>query len=260
MNDAVRQALAAIVANYGDEFVGDERQIEGLLRDVPEMDSHDAEALVRAVRSGVVVDLLNAQDVAARDRLVPQLVRRLQDGGALSEAPARDAVETWAAVVGAGARSTKETLLAPVPQLVVSRSGSTPDGLIPPEAINSASLKQILESAALDVSVDTDGDLIVTDGYRCYLRPDPDGRLIAIYAIFGVTPGASDADKLVFVNRVNDQVKLVRASVSQNGKFFFDYYLSTEDGITNKRLVTSVRRFLSCLGSAVREDSGNVVA
>jgi hypothetical protein len=80
MNDAVRQALAAIVANFGDKFVGDERQIEGLLRDLPAMDSHDAEALVSAVRSGVVADLLNAQDVAARSRLVPQLVRRLQDG------------------------------------------------------------------------------------------------------------------------------------------------------------------------------------
>ena len=132
--------------------------------------------------------------------------------------------------------------------------------MIQPEAINSDVLKKLFEDAYMETSVDTDGDVIVKDNYRCYLRPDQDGRLISVYAIFGCQPNASQADKLAYINRVNDQVKMVRASVSSNGKFFFDYYISVEGGVSRRSIVMSVRRFFSCLGSALREDSGNVVA
>ncbi len=111
------------------------------------------------------------------------------------------------------------------------------DEVIFPEGINSDTLKKLFEDAYMDVSVDTDGDLIVKDNYRCYLRPDPDGRLISIYAIFGCNPAALEQDKLTYINRVNDQVKMIRASVSANGKFFFDYYLSVEGGITKRSVV-----------------------
>ena len=134
------------------------------------------------------------------------------------------------------------------------------DELIFPEGITSDTLKKLFEDAYMDVMVDTDGDLIVKDNYRCYLRPDPDGRLISIYAIFGASDGAQQPTKLAYINKVNDQVKMIRASVSANGKFFYDYYLSVEGGITKRAVVLAVRRFFSCLSSALREDSANVVA
>jgi hypothetical protein len=134
------------------------------------------------------------------------------------------------------------------------------DELIYPEEITTDALKALFEEAFMEVSLDTDGDLIVKDNYRCYLRPDQDGRLISIYAIFGASETAAEAHKLAYVNRVNDQVKLIRASVSANGKFFYDYYLSVEGGVTKRSIVLAVRRFFSCLNSALREDSDNVVA
>jgi hypothetical protein len=134
------------------------------------------------------------------------------------------------------------------------------DEFIYPEGISVETLKALFEEAYMEASIDTDGDLIVKDNYRCYLRPDPDGRLISIYAIFGANPDATPEDKLAYANRVNDQVKLIRGSVSGNGKFFFDYYLSVEGGISKRAVVMSVRRFFSCLGSALREDTANVVA
>jgi hypothetical protein len=138
--------------------------------------------------------------------------------------------------------------------------GSVPDELIHPEDISSDTLKTLFEQAYMDVSVDTDGDLIVKDAYRCYLRPDPDGRLIWTYAIFGAAEGASDADKLAYANLINDQVKLIRVSVSASGKLSFDYYISVEGGVTKASIVMAVRRFLACLNQALREDKGNVVA
>lgn len=134
------------------------------------------------------------------------------------------------------------------------------DEFIYPEGISQDTLKKMFEEAYMEVSVDTDGDLIVKDNYRCYLRPDPDGRLISIYAIFGASATAAPEDKLTYINHVNDQVKMIRASVSANGKFFFDYYLSVEGGVSKRAIVMSVRRFFSCLGSALREDTANVVA
>jgi hypothetical protein len=143
---------------------------------------------------------------------------------------------------------------------VVRKEEPVADEFIYPEGISQDTLKKMFEEAYMEVSVDTDGDLIVKDNYRCYLRPDPDGRLISIYAIFGASATAAPADKLTYINHVNDQVKLIRASVSANGKFFFDYYLSVEGGVSKRAIVMSVRRFFSCLGSALREDTANVVA
>ena len=134
------------------------------------------------------------------------------------------------------------------------------DEFIYPEGITVDSLKKLFEDAYMEVSVDTDGDLIVKDNYRCYLRPDPDGRLISIYAIFGANAEAVQDAKLAYINKVNDQVKLIRASVSSNGKFFYDYYLSVEGGISKRAVVMAVRRFFSCLSSALKEDEENVVA
>jgi hypothetical protein len=143
---------------------------------------------------------------------------------------------------------------------VVRKEEPVSDEFIYPEGISQDTLKKMFEEAYMEVSVDTDGDLIVKDNYRCYLRPDPDGRLISIYAIFGASATAAPADKLTYINHVNDQVKMIRASVSANGKFFFDYYLSVEGGVSKRAIVMSVRRFFSCLGSALREDTANVVA
>ena len=134
------------------------------------------------------------------------------------------------------------------------------DELVYPEGMSSDLLKHLFEEAYMEVTVDTDGDLIVKDNYRCYLRPDPDGRLISVYAIFGANPAAVDATKMAYVNHVNDQIKLIRASVSASGKFFFDYYVSVEGGVTKRAIVLAVRRFFGCLNQALREDTENVVA
>jgi hypothetical protein len=121
-------------------------------------------------------------------------------------------------------------------------------------------LKQIFDEAYMETSIDSDGDLVIKDGYRCFLRPDPDGRLLAACSIFGAKEGASPQAKLEYVNRVNDQVKVIRASVMKDGRYFFDYYVPIEGGITKKAVVLAVRRFLSCLSSAMSQDTDNVVS
>jgi hypothetical protein len=134
------------------------------------------------------------------------------------------------------------------------------DELLLPQDANSATLKQLFDDAYMETTVDTDGDVKIKERYSCFLRADPDGRLIALYAIFGANPGAQLEAKLEFVNRVNDQVKLIRASVMPDGRYFFDYYLPVDGGITKKAVVLVTRRFLSTIEAAMQQDNANVVA
>jgi hypothetical protein len=134
------------------------------------------------------------------------------------------------------------------------------DELLLPQDVNSANIQQLFDDAYMETSLDSDGDVRIKDRYSCFLRPDADGRLIALYAIFGANSDAAMASKLEFANRVNDQVKLIRASVMSDGRFFFDYYVPTDGGISKKAVVLVARRFLTCIEAAMQQDSGNVVA
>ena len=129
-----------------------------------------------------------------------------------------------------------------------------------PEDVNSESVKKVFDDAYMEASLDSDGDVKIKDRYSCFLRPDPDGRLIALYAIFGANPAAQQPAKLEYINRVNDQVKLIRGSVMGDGRYFFDYYIPIEGGITKKAVVLATRRFLGCIQAAMEQDTGNVVA
>jgi len=134
------------------------------------------------------------------------------------------------------------------------------DELIFPEGVSVDALKELFDQNYMETAIDSDGDLIVVDTFRCYLRPDPDGRLVLVYAIFAAAEGARDIDKLAYANRVNDQFKLIRASVGAGGRFQFEYYFPVEGGATKQGLVFAVRRFFSALNKALAEDTANVVA
>jgi hypothetical protein len=133
------------------------------------------------------------------------------------------------------------------------------DELMQPQDVNSEALKQLFEDAYMEVSVDSDGDVRIKDKYSCFIRPDTDGKMIVAYAIFGANPGASQPGKLDFVNRVNDQVKVIRASVMSDGRYFLDYYIPVDGGVTKRAIVMAAKRFLSCIDAAMTQDTDNVV-
>jgi hypothetical protein len=134
------------------------------------------------------------------------------------------------------------------------------DDVIHPEEVNANVLKQMFDDAYMEVSIDSDGDVKVKDKFSCFLRPEADGKLIAVYAIFGFNPTATPAGKSEYANRVNDKVMLIRASVTGDGRFIYDYYISVDGGVTKRAVVLAVKRFLACLDAALGHDTGNVVA
>jgi Putative bacterial sensory transduction regulator len=133
------------------------------------------------------------------------------------------------------------------------------DEIILPEAVTKDMLQALFTEAYMDVSLDSDGDIVVKQSYRCYVVPATDGRFIRLYSLFKPNPDATAENKLAFVNRVNDELIIVRAYVTDSGGFGFEWYIPIEGGVTKKLIVLAVQRFHRMLDSAIGKDDKNVV-
>jgi hypothetical protein len=134
-----------------------------------------------------------------------------------------------------------------------------PDDLVTPETVSKDMLKTLFTDAYMDTSVDNDGDIVVKDSYRAWVMPATDGTWIRLYSLFKPNPAASAEDKLAFVNRLNDELIILRAWVTDTGGFGFEWYVPVEGGTTKKAIVFAVKRFHHLLQSAVNKDDKNVI-
>ena len=133
------------------------------------------------------------------------------------------------------------------------------DDLVTPELVSKDMLKTLFTDAYMDTSLDNDGDIVVKDTYRSWVMPNTDGTWIRLYSLFKSNPAASAEDKLAFANRLNDELIILRAWVTDAGGFGFEWYIPVEGGITKKAIVFAVKRFHHLLESAVAKDDKNVM-
>ena len=133
------------------------------------------------------------------------------------------------------------------------------DEIILPEAITKDMLQALFTDAYMDVSLDSDGDIVTKQSYRAYVVPATDGRFIRLYSLFKANPDATPENKLAFVNKVNDELIIVRAYVTDNGGYGFEWYIPIDGGVTKKLIVLAVQRFHRMLDSAIAKDDKNVV-
>jgi hypothetical protein len=134
-----------------------------------------------------------------------------------------------------------------------------PAELLYPENITKEGLRDLFVAAYMDAALDEDGDVVVKESYRSYLMPSQDAAWIRLYSPFKASEAATMEDKLAYVNKVNNDLVIVRAYVTSSGGFVFEEYLPVEGGITKRAIVFAVRRFHRMLESAVRADEGNVL-
>lgn len=130
--------------------------------------------------------------------------------------------------------------------------------LITPENLSKEMLKAIFDDAMLETSFDADGDLRVREDISCFVLPKNDR--IRLLSVFGFKPNVSLQKRLEFVNRINSEYIIIRATVgSRNDTLFFDYDISIKGGITKKALVLATRRFLSIPRPAIQEYGSDLV-
>jgi hypothetical protein len=135
-----------------------------------------------------------------------------------------------------------------------------PEDLITPENLSKELLYSIFDAAYMDVSYDSDGDLMIQDDVRCFVIPNEKTKdRIRLFTLFGFNPESSELDRLESVNRINNTYIMVRATSSNNDTLFFDYDICVKGGITRKNLVLTVKRFCSIPRDAVSEYCKGIV-
>lgn len=134
------------------------------------------------------------------------------------------------------------------------------DEIVHPKDISRDWLFELYNSAMMNVSIDDDGDIRVDETYGCWVFPQPDGRYIRLMSQFRPNEGSFPPDRLAFANKINDELRMIRAYIKENGGFGFDYYIPVEGGTTKRNIVSTTRAFLSLLEAVARFDEDNLIA
>jgi hypothetical protein len=133
------------------------------------------------------------------------------------------------------------------------------DEMFLPENLSKDSLKALFESAYMDAQIDSDGDISVREGWRCFVFPAQNGSWIRLASFFRSSETSTELSRLQFANTVNDKLNLMRVSVRQDASFDFDSYIPVSGGVTKRCVVLAVRRFLSLLKDVIAMDTDNVL-
>lgn len=133
------------------------------------------------------------------------------------------------------------------------------DDLITPENVSKDLLKSIFDAALLDVSFDSDGDILVKEKCKCFVMPNAEQKRIRVMTFFGFKASASDAAKYACINDINSNYVMVRAALQNKTRLAFTYDLSLEGGVTKKAVVAMVKRFCSIPHAAVSDYGKEIV-
>jgi len=131
--------------------------------------------------------------------------------------------------------------------------------LISAENLTVQALRDIFEAAMFDTHLDSDGDLVVTDGYKIIVTPHG-GRFIRFLTMFRLDEEATRDSRLELANRINDSLILVRASVNSDRILILDYYLPLMGGGTSRKgLVMSFRAFSGLIADIGQFDLNDII-
>ena len=116
-------------------------------------------------------------------------------------------------------------------------------------------LHDLFDAAYMDCDLDDDGDLrIATDaGPRVFVSLHEGSKLIRLVTLYRLREDVSEDEKLRLVNRMNDDIILVRFSVSNGETLVADYYLPYTRGISAFQIVNTVRLMGRIVISALRQ-------
>jgi len=135
------------------------------------------------------------------------------------------------------------------PPIVLDRCDITPE-----------SVQRIFSAACLNVGLDDNGYLIVSDGnLRYVIIPDDDGDDIRMLVVLGLSDKSSDDAQIRAATEINDSYNMIRAAAHYksdlNGPhvLVIDYLLCTAGGTTAKTIVSTWQRFAAIVRAAIRE-------
>ncbi|HEY9750269.1 MAG TPA: YbjN domain-containing protein [Allocoleopsis sp.] len=127
--------------------------------------------------------------------------------------------------------------------------------ILPENQVTRETLQRCFKSAFLKTEIDEDGDLRVQSdfGIHPFVMIDEDRKLIKFMSLFSLKENIPEEDKLKLVNKLNDDVILVRFSVNQPDLLVADYYLFYEEGISTYQIIHTFKRFAKITVQAIEE-------
>ena len=139
--------------------------------------------------------------------------------------------------------------------LAAGAASARPSGrqqVLSEEEVTTERVVELFQSALMNVTVDSDGDVVIADGgMRTFIRVDTSRKLISYFSIWPLRSSASEIDRLRLINRLNDQLIVVRFSVTQNDHLWCDYQMSFENGLTSYSIVNAYRLYARVVKGAV---------
>lgn len=134
------------------------------------------------------------------------------------------------------------------------------DELITPDNLSKELLKSVLDTAFMETSYDSDGDLKVKDRVNCLVLPNMERKdRVQLNAFFGFKAGTSELQRLQAVNRINTEYIIVKTVVGKNDTLRFTWDIPIAGGITKKAFVLALKRFCSIPHDAVADCANDVV-
>jgi hypothetical protein len=130
--------------------------------------------------------------------------------------------------------------------------------------VNKENIAELLKRAFIKASFDKDGDLVgqPDGGPRVLIQVESGAKLLKFTCYFGVKDTFSLAEKHAFVNKINDQIVMVRFSISERrpDALVTEYFLPFEEGVSAYQVVNVLRMFGRIVTTAIRQyDENNMV-
>jgi hypothetical protein len=135
--------------------------------------------------------------------------------------------------------------------------------MITQEGLSTESLLEILKTAFVEASLDPDNDIVTKEDFHVYVQVPSGANAIRFMSQFTANPSADAPAVLVYVNRVNQNLRLPRAySIDgpERRAVVFDQYVYIDAGIAESSFVSALRRFHRSIRSAVDQDTENALS
>ena len=116
-------------------------------------------------------------------------------------------------------------------------------------------LQELFDAAYMDCGLDDDGDLrIATDaGPRVFVSLHEGAKMVRMMALYRLRDDVLEDEKFRLVNRMNDDMILVRFSVSDGEMLVADYYLPYTRGVSAFQIINTVKLMGRIVVSALRQ-------
>jgi hypothetical protein len=126
--------------------------------------------------------------------------------------------------------------------------------LITPESATIEQIRDIYESALLDVTLDAEnGFVVIDDEIVARAKLSDSKERLQLIAFYKVREDADRIDRLELVNRINDQFVLIRAAIGDEDELWIDYGVVLKGGATKKQIAHATRMFLKVAEMAVKD-------